>query len=489
MIHPYPLTPPSLHTNGQGTQPTHHIPLPQHGLATKRSEEPFWLAYARDDEGNAQCVFAIYGDRIAYNRALGWMFRDSTHWLTGDLAEAYLDQAIIEVLTQRHLIATQVEDEELIKKTTRMQSRLHGTKAFLKSKVTILADQFDREPHLLNCKNGVVDLRSGRIVVEESNYFTYCVPVELHLETDYAPWENWLRQVVGSYAEIAEWFQMCVGYSLTGYVHEKCFFYLYGPYNSGKSTFGNVLLHMLGEPLATSANFSTFTRRRDSQNFDLAPLKPCRFVMATESSKNQLMNTAIMKQLTGRDKVVCSFKGKDEFRYIPQFKLWLSSNHPVMADTEDDAFWQRTKVIEFPHSFAGREDKYLEYKMQGEEFQRMVLAYAILGAKMWFHEAQGLETPTLVKQTTQHHREVFDSVHHWLAEMVLTNEPTAFTPSSELRQSYEGWCDRNGYTAKKANAFGESLKSKGFADARQRVQGILTRGFLGLKLNKIDLNA
>lgn len=458
-----------------------------HSIPDIFTHEAFWLAQPRDDEGNAECIYRIFGKQIAYNSAFGWMFYDNTHWLHGDLAEARLDRAITDVLICRQHLALKAQDYDLAKKTTRIQSRLYGAKTFLKSKVTVLAQCFDSEAHLLNCKNGVVDLRSGKLVTHETNYFTYCVPVEFHPQTDYTEWEKWLGEVIGSYPQIAEWFQMCVGYSITGYINEKCFFYLYGPYSSGKSTFCNIMLTMLGEPLATSANFSTFTRMRESQNFDLAPLKPCRFVAASESSKSQLMNTAIMKQLTGRDKIVASFKGKDEFRYIPQFKLWLSSNHPVMADTEDDAFWQRTKVIDFPHSFAGKEDKNLEYRMQGPQYQQMILAYTVLGAKMWFNELRGLLTPKLIIQNTKRHREEFDSVHHWLNEMVIIEDPTAFTPSSELRESYEGWCDRNGYTAKKANSFGESLKNKGFKDTRQRVEGTLMRGFLGIKLNRIDL--
>jgi putative DNA primase/helicase len=476
MTGPMPAT---VYTNG--ARP--HHPLPP---TLDLPHEPFWLNLARDDEGNALCVYTVYGNRIAYNSAFGWMFYQDTHWYAGDLAEAWLDQAIVDVLTRRQQLALQAQDYDLARRTARIQARLHGTKAFLKAKVTILADDFDREPHLLNCQNGVVDLRSGKLVAQETNYFTYCVPVQFRPQCDYSQWQQWLADVVGAYPQLADWLQMCVGYSITGYTNEKCFFYLYGPYSSGKSTFCNVMLSMLGEPLATSASFSTFTRMREGQNFDLAPLKPCRFVAASESHKGQLMNTAIMKQLTGRDRIVASFKGKDEFRFLPQFKIWLSSNHPVMADTEDDAFWKRTKVIEFPVSFEGKEDKSLESKMQSRAYQEMILAYAVHGAQMWFNEPTGLITPDVVKQSTQKHREEFDSIHQWLAEMAITDDPDCFTPSRELRASYEAWCEQNGYTAKKAKSFGESLKHKGFQDTRQRIGGGQTRGYLGLKLNKVE---
>lgn len=458
-----------------------------HPFADELTQESFWLGLPHDDEGNAECVHRLFSKQIAYNSAFGWMFFQGNHWLLGDEAEARLERTIVDVLTCRHALALKAQDNDLAKRTTRITARLHGVKTFLKSKVTLPATRFDQERHLLNCLTGVIDLRSGRIVAHETNYFTYCVPVSYKPDTNYAPWQMWLSEVVGQYEEIAEWLQMCVGYSITGYIHEKCFFYLYGPFSSGKSTFANTITTMLGEPLASSANFSTFTKMRDSQNFDLAPLKPCRFVAASESNRSQMMNTGLMKQLTGRDKIVCSFKNKDEFRYVPQFKLWLMSNHPISADTEDDAFWGRTKVIAFPHSFTEIEDKSLEERMQTQAYREMVLAYAVHGARMWFNEPKGLVTPDVVRQLTQKQREEFDSIHHWLQEMVDMSDKTIFTAGTDLRASYEHWCDENGFIPKKAKSFGEALKHKGFADARQWVDGIQRRGYYGVKLNRIQL--
>jgi hypothetical protein len=55
-----------------------------------------------------------------------------------------------------------------------------------------------------------------------------------------------------------------------------------------------MLLALLGGTLAKEVNFGTFTAQRtgDSQNFDLAPLKPCRMVMASESNAYERFNEA-----------------------------------------------------------------------------------------------------------------------------------------------------------------------------------------------------
>jgi hypothetical protein len=59
-----------------------------------------------------------------------------------------------------------------------------------------------------------------------------------------------------------------------------------------------------------------------------------------------------------------AFKHKDFFEYKPQFKILLTSNHQIKGDVNDDAFWGRLRIIEFPHSFLGREDKTLKARMQ-----------------------------------------------------------------------------------------------------------------------------
>lgn len=144
-----------------------------HPFADELTQASFWLGLPHDDEGNAECVYRLFGKRIAYNSAFGWMFFHTTHWLLGDEAEARLERAIVEVLTCRHAQALKVQDYDLAKRTTRIAARLHGVKTFLKSKVTISVTRFDHERHLLNCLNGVLDLRSGQIVSHETNYFTY----------------------------------------------------------------------------------------------------------------------------------------------------------------------------------------------------------------------------------------------------------------------------------------------------------------------------
>lgn len=206
---------------------------------------------------------------------------------------------------------------------------------------------------------------------------------------------------------MANYLQEAMGYSITGHTSEECVFYLWGPTRAGKGTYTEAILGVVPRHIAIEVDFNTFTAKRegDSQNFDLAPLKAARIVFASESNKFQSLNPAKIKALTGGNMVYCSYKHKDMFSYRPQYTVWLSSNHEVNADADDDALWGRIKVIHFPHSRLGHEDKSLKLQLQSQANQEAILAWIVEGAYQWYQRGgKGLETPQEVKELTSKQR-------------------------------------------------------------------------------------
>jgi putative DNA primase/helicase len=268
------------------------------------------------DEGNARCVVALYPNQFLFCEAFGWMAHRETHW-GRELAESQLDRAIVTTLQKRRFAAIEKDREGIVKTTRATATNVRNAKYLVQSLIPASVSDFDSFPNLLNCKNGVLDLRTGNLVAHQPGQrFTYCLPIEYDPEADYSEWRALLLEWTGGDVQVVDFLQSAIGYTLTGHTSEECLFYLHGPTRSGKGTFSETLLAMLGkEPLATGVDFSTFTmdRSHDSQNFDLAGLKPCRLVMASESSKYSSLNVARVKSLTGGDEVRCAFKRKDHF--------------------------------------------------------------------------------------------------------------------------------------------------------------------------------
>jgi putative DNA primase/helicase len=437
-----------------------------------------------DDAGNGEAMYQLFGRRFIYNESVGWMYYTGTHW-QADEGHARLVRAAIEALRQRRHAAVEATRENIVKATACNTQRINGAITCFKAHVVKSIECFDAEEHLLNCKNGVVNLKTGELLPHsDEQYFTYCVPIEYKV-SNATEWIDYLHGVVGGGAEMIDYLQLALGYSLTGSTREECLFYVYGPSRSGKGTVAEIILRLLPRPLSTMVDFNSFTAKRegDVSNFDLAELKPSRVVFASESQRNQSLNPAKIKQLTGGDLVRASFKHKNFFTYRPQFKVWMLSNWPVNGDPEDDALWGRVRVIPFPNSYLGKEDKGKKERLKSDEVLTSILYWAVQGAIKWYAlGSRGLQTPTYVADVTKSQRDAQDFVQQWLSECCV-EDSEAWTPNEVVMASYNQWCEINNVTAKKAKALAQSLQAKGFQTGIVKRLGSRTqKGILGFKI-------
>ena len=440
------------------------------------------LQFEPTDEGNAEAVWSLHKDRFRYVTEWGWLFHTGTHWEREGALEQ-LGFAIVEVLRERRLLAVKAEYEAMITASKTSTARVNSCVAMLQKHAFSSVNEFDQQPHLLNCKNGVIDLISGNLIhhADCTEPFTYCIPTAYDPEANYAAWVEWLAEMVAGGEEVVDFLQQAVGYSITGETREECFFYIYGATRSGKGTFTETLMSVLGDTLSVEIDFKTFAESKgnpDAQNFALAPLKPARMVFASEPNQYDMLNAGKMKSITGGNFIRCAFKGKDHFSYKPRFKIWLTSNPAPKSDPDDDAFWGRMRVLNFPHSHLGREDKTLKTRMSSKAMREAILCWAVEGAHMWYATERGLTTPAAVALLTQQTREELDTVQRWLSECTVKDDTDSFMTNKDIRSSYDEWCHDNGHLPKGAQKFNQSLRNKGFKEVKTRV----ARGWSGFKV-------
>ena len=442
------------------------------------------MGYEANDRGTALAIHSVFGTHFRYSEALGWLFRAESHW-EREGAALEVHKAATEVLHARYRRAIHHENTEIIRCAKPQARTIKNAIELFRPLVPARVEDFDASPDHLNVANGVLNLRTGvREPHAPHQRFTYCLPIPYDPEADTTDWLTFLQQVVGGGDEVLTMLQQAVGYSLTGHTKEEKLLYLHGPTRAGKGTFTEVLLRLLGKPLSAEVDFRTFTARRDSDssNFDLAPLRPARLLVASESSRYDQLNTARVKLLTGGNDVRCCFKHRDHFEYRPQYKIWLVSNHDIQADPDDDAAWGRIIRIEFPHSFLGHEDKTLKEKMKRPENLQGVLAWAVAGAQQWYASHNGLQVPPVLQTALDTVRAELDTVQEWLD---LHTAPTVggFEAHKTLYGLYKDWCKDNGETPCGGSEFGRVLTRKGYAPDRGYLpNGKQDRGRRGLRL-------
>jgi putative DNA primase/helicase len=458
-------------------------------LSTKREVDDEILAnFSADDQGHAEAENYLYGDYIAYNDAYGWLVWNGSHYVP---SIQRINTIIVEVLRHRQRAAAHMERADLAKVSKAQAGTVAATRSMLENLSVIHVDEFDAEPDLINTLSGIVNLRTKTLIPHDPAYrFTWCSPVAYNPHAGGDLWLDFLSQTVEE-DDMISYLQEALGYSLTGHTSEECLFYIFGPPRSGKGTVSETILSILPRPIVMEVDFNTFTAKRegDNQNFDLAPMKAARLVFASESNKYQSLNPAKVKALTGGNLVSCAFKHRDMFSYRPQYTVWLSSNHEVNADADDDALWGRVKVVHFPNSQLGKEDKTLKRRMQAADNLEFVLAWMVEGASQWYlREGTGLETPDSVKELTHKQRYDQDSIGLWI-EACCEKDEEYWTENEKLRTNYEEWCKANGYEPKKANGFARSLTAHQLETGVQRRvyttpgdPGIKVRGVSGIRL-------
>jgi hypothetical protein len=171
---------------------------PANETATPKSDEhtEYLLRAGLSDEGNAQCVTRLYAGQFLHSEALGWLAYTGTHWAT-DGAEARLDRAIVDTLlariraTWQHSADDDDDGDDSFERRLRAfcnpnKGRVEGAKHLLRSLVHVEPAEFDAEPDMLNCRNGVLDLRSGKLIAHEpAQRFMHCSSIPIPTECNF----------------------------------------------------------------------------------------------------------------------------------------------------------------------------------------------------------------------------------------------------------------------------------------------------------------
>ncbi len=155
-----------------------------------------------------------------------------------------------------------------------------------------------------------------------------------------------------------------IGYYLTTDMAGKCFILLQGPGNTGKSIFGEFLTGFFNKEACSYLNMNQLGERFSS-SLIVGKRINASFDLPAESLKPAAV--AMIKMITGGDKITVEIKYQNPFSYHPQCKLIFSSNFPLCFNQNDTSFWDRVRIIPFMNQIPPeKQDKRLLDKLERE---------------------------------------------------------------------------------------------------------------------------
>ena len=241
------------------------------------------------DLGNAERLAAFAGRDLRYVYLSDtWLRWTGRRWRKDETGEA--QRRAQDTVRELARLAQGIEDDKRRSAVaafalgSESARRLDAMVRLARCRLPVTPEQLDRDPWLLNCGNGTLDLRTAELRPHRrDDLLTKLAPVDFDPGAVCPLWEAFLDRVMEGNAGLVDFLQRAVGYSLTGSVAEQVLFLLHGVGANGKSTFIETVRALLGD-YSTQADFTTFlSQRGEGVRNDVARLVGARFVSAVEA--------------------------------------------------------------------------------------------------------------------------------------------------------------------------------------------------------------
>jgi len=435
-------------------------------VSTKRMEDVL------TDLENARRFAGAYGESVRWvAKWRHWLVWDGQRWRPDDTGD--VPRRAKELVRGLYESASKVKDsakrrQQIVHARAAQQAgRIGGMLELAKSEpgITVIPDRLDTDPWLLNVENGTLDLRCGELRSHRGeDLITKLAPAAYEPQATCPTWEAFLKRVLAGDDQLIHWLQKVVGYSLTGDAREQCLFIAWGLGANGKSTLFNTVAGVVGGYAQHTPTSTLLVKRSETIPNDLARLYGARLVTAAEAECNRDLAEALVKQLTGGDKVAARFLHGEFFEFVPKFKVFLGVNQRPTIRGTDHAIWRRIRLIPFTVTISEEEqDKELPEKLRGEKAG--ILRWAVEGCLAW--QREGLKAPKAVTDATTEYRDEMDTVGPFLDEC-CTRDPASEVPVGKLYDAYSDWCVTNGDRPMSKRDFGARLTEKGLERGRRK---------------------
>lgn len=414
--------------------------------------------------GMAHRLIHVHGEALRYVPAWRrWLVWDGRRWAYDDDGQA---PRLAKTIARRVMSdALRIKDDKARREALGLARRAESapgvagvlTLAGTELGIALRPGDLDVDPWLLNCANGVLDLRTGLLGPHDPKLnLTKITGAAYDPEATGREFVKFLERVQpdeGMCAFIAR----LLGHTLPGVVVEHLLPILQGAGANGKSTLMTVVMAALGDYAAT-ADPGIFTERGyDAHPTGVADLFGRRLVVVHESDRGRHLAEGTVKRLTGGDRIKARRMREDFWEFEPSHTAIMLTNHRPIVRGDDEAIWRRLRLVPFDVTIpAAEQDHGLGDRLRLE--LDAVLAWLVAGFHEW--REGGLAEPEPVLTATAGYRGDSDVVGRFFEQRCLLGEHF-HVGSTSLFGTWREWCAAEGVDAGTQTAFATALQDRG----------------------------
>ena len=339
-------------------------------------------------------------------------------------------------------------------------------------------DDFNRNPYLVNVRNGLLDIRDMSFKEHTPSYLsTVQLNVEYNPQVDCPQFKKFLNEVLD--CKLIPLVQEIVGYLLTTNTASQKAFVFWGPARTGKST----LLWVVEYLLLGKKNVSNIHWQEIGDKFKTAELLGKLANVFSDLPSKSIDDTGIFKVVTGEDYLMAEKKNKNPFKFKPFARLVFSCNElPRNYVDRTEGFYRRLIIVPFNRQIEKNKiDKALKYKFQREK--EGILNWALEGLKRLYENNFEFSENELTDGVKKEYKRENNNVISFVEECCELDG--LFSCSRiEIYEAYKEFCVEAGLKALSQIKFNKELEGN-FNITRSR-SGKL-RSWNGVRIKLDDL--
>jgi putative DNA primase/helicase len=417
--------------------------------------------------GYANRLIAEYGERIRYVAVWKrpWLVWDGKRWTrdaTGQVSR--WAKSIARGLTSAALAIESERERDTVMRYTRRGESASSIRGALQlasvdDRIAVSPEDLDRDPFLLNCPNGVLDLRTMQLRAHEPGLLlTKMTGAPYEPGADGPTFAKFLERVQPD-PDMRAYLARLLGHALAGRVSEHVLPIFYGAGRNGKGTLIAAVLAALGD-YADAADPQLLTARtNDAHPTSNADLFGLRLAVLHEGDAGRHLAEGTTKRLTGGDRVKARRMHEDFWSFEPSHTLVMLTNHKPIVSGTDEGIWSRLRLVPWDVVIPPEErDPQLGDRIVAE--LAAVLAWLADG---WadYRRCGGLAEPEAVTAATSAYRAESDALGRFIEQQCIRN-PGMTAWSSQLYEAWVSWCRAEGVEPGSQKAFSDSLHERGF---------------------------
>lgn len=418
----------------------------------------------------ADVAAEVFDGRFCWTPGTGWLRWTGSVWETSGEEDAL--EAVRQYVIDRYETAVNEQrnggdraDVDGWHKTLTV-GRLSAVVKLARGIVKVDDAVLDADRDLLNVRNGIVDLATGKLYPHDpAQYMTRIAGVDYDPEAESSAWGQVLSAMPD---DVRDWMQARMGQAATGHRNEDDVVpILQGSGSNAKTTFTEGVALALGtyHTLVPDALLLGSAQRDESMT-----LRGARYALIEETPKAASLNSTMLKKTTSPTMSGHHLYAR-ETTWQTTHSLFVTTNYrPVVTET-DGGTWRRLALVTFPYRYVDgtpdpskgerRKDRALRGRIESgdPEILRAALRWIVDGSRAWYAADRTLPAApgTVVRDTEKWRMETDLVMAYW--DERLEPDPGSYVIASELFEDFNEWASSKNYREPSARTFTPKFES------------------------------